>query len=319
MVNVATFNAGSFLLLKFIKMERVLITGGSGLIGRQLTARLQKEGYEVCWLTRSKTAAPGVTVFTWNPEKKFIPAEALTETDHVIHLAGASVAWLWTSGYKRKILSSRIDTAQLIFDQMKIVPNKVKTFISASGIGYYGDRGDRWLDEKAPAGNDFLAEVCVKWEEAANSFMQLNKRVVILRTGIVLAKEGGTLPPLILSMKFGIAPIFGNGRQFYSWIHIEDLCRMYLSAVKNETMRGVYNAVAPNPVSFKELVNEIGNVRGKKKINFPLPEFLMRLMLGGFGDTLLGGQRCTSDKIQAEGFSWEHSDLRHAIENLLPN
>ncbi len=317
-MNVATLEAASFLLLKFINMEHVLITGGSGLIGRRLTSLLQQEGYQVSWLTRSKTAAPGIRVFTWNPEKKLIPVDALTQTDHVIHLAGASVAWLWTSGYKRKIFSSRIDTARLIFDQMKMVPNHVKTFISASGIGYYGDGGDRWLDEKAPAGSDFLAQVCVKWEAAATQFRQLNKRVVILRTGIVLAKEGGTLPPLLLSMKFGIAPIFGNGRQFYPWIHLDDLCRMYLSAIKNETMHGVYNAVAPNPVSFKELVNEVGHVRGKMKVNFPLPKFLLKLMLGGFGNTLLGSQRCTSDKIHAEGFLWEHSDLNHAIENLLP-
>jgi hypothetical protein len=316
-VNVKTFGAALFLLKKFIRMERVLITGGSGLIGRHLTALLQKEGYEVGWLTRSNTAVSGVQAFTWNAEKKFIHPGAFSETDHVIHLAGTSVAWLWTSGYKRKILASRIDTARLIFDQMKRVPNKVKTFISASGIGYYGDGGERWLDEDAPAGNDFLAKVCVKWEEAANQFEQLGKRVAIFRTGIVMAREGGTLPPLMLSMKFGIAPVFGKGKQFYSWIHIDDLCSMYLNAIRNETISGVYNAVAPNPVPFRELIDQVVLARKKRYIRFAVPKFLLKLTLGGFGETLLGSQRCRPEKIRDRGFLWKYADLRPALENLL--
>jgi hypothetical protein len=300
-------------------MENVLITGGSGLIGKRLTRLLQEERFSIAWLSRTEETFSGVKIFRWDPEKKFIEEEALKNADHIIHLAGANVAKYWTSSYREKILSSRIETAQFIFEKLSSTPNHVKTFISASGVGYYGDGDENWLTENSPAGKDFLAHVCVKWEEAANQFLKINKRVVVLRTGIVLAKEGGTLPALLSPMKFGIALIFGNVKQFYSWIHIDDLCRIYLHAIKNEMMFGTYNACAPEPVRFKELVNDIASVRHKMKVNFPIPKFLLKVMLGGFGETLFSSLRCSSKKIEETGFQFQNENLKPALDNLVRN
>ncbi|MFI5135274.1 MAG: TIGR01777 family oxidoreductase, partial [Chitinophagales bacterium] len=300
-------------------MSQVLITGGSGLIGQRLTSLLQKEGFDVAWLTRSSEKKSGIRIYHWDLKRNFIEEEALFDTYHIIHLAGTNVAHYWTSAYKKKILSSRIETAQLIFEKLSSIKNHVKTFISASGVGFYKDGGDEWLNENSPAGNDFLSNVCQEWESAANHFRELDKRVVILRTGIVLAKDDGTLPALISPMKFGIAPIFGNGKQFYSWIHVHDLCRMYLQAIKNETMNGIYNSVAPQPIRFKELANKIASVRRKPKIDFPVPKFLLQLMLDGFGATLLSSLRCSSKKIEETGFQFQYSDLKYALDNLVGN
>jgi len=300
-------------------MENVLITGGSGLIGNRLTRLLQEERFNVAWFSRREETFPGVKIFPWDPEKKFIEEEALKNADHIIHLAGANVGKYWTSRYKKKILTSRVDSAQLLFEKLSFLPNKVKTFISASGVGYYGDGGVLWLTEDSLAGHDFLAHVCIKWEEVAKQFERLDKRVVMLRTGITLSKEGGSLPALIFPMKFVVAPIFGNGNQFYSWIHINDLCRIYLHAIKNGMMSGVYNACAPEPVRFKELIHEIAVARHKPKINFPIPKFLIQLMLDGFGGTLFSSLRCSSKKIEEAGFHFQHADLKTALDNLMRN
>jgi len=300
-------------------MPEILITGGSGLIGQRLTNILLDEGFDVAWLTRSPEKKFAVKIFHWDLKRNFIEEEALKSIDHIVHLAGANVGTYWTPAYKKKIFSSRIESARLIFERLSSVPNRVKSFISASAVGYYGNGGDEWLNENSSPGNDFLANVCVKWEAAANHFNNLNKRVIILRTGIVLSKDGGTLPALISPMKFGIAPIFGNGKQFYPWIHIDDLCRMYVHAIKSETMSGVFNAVASQPVRFRELVNEIASAGRKPKINFSVPKFLLQLMLDGFGESLLSSLRCSSKKIEETGFQFQYPELRFALDNLVYN
>jgi uncharacterized protein (TIGR01777 family) len=252
-------------------MESILITGGSGLIGKHLTRLLQKEGYRVLHLSRS---AKGNTVetFVWDVKRRKIDTEAVRDADHIIHLAGANVAEKrWTPAFREEIISSRVESAGLLFDSIKKIPNSVKTFISASGIGYYGDRNDEWLEETAAPGNDFLAQVCVKWEAAAQQFSSINRRSVSIRTGIVLSGEGGALPPLAGPVRFGIAPKFGTGNQFYSWIHIDDLCGIYLQAIRNEAMTGSYNGVAPSPERFVHFMEGIAKVLQKRKLNIPVP------------------------------------------------
>src|ERR1043165_2867974 len=250
-------------------MEKVLITGASGLIGKHFTNLLLQEGYEVTHLSRKAKTNSTIKTYEWNPEKNFIDEEALLTADHVVHLGGATVAKYWTAGYKKELMNSRVKSAELIFDLLSRKENRVKTFISSSAVGYYGNGGENWLHEEDRAGTDYLAEICIHWEAAARKFETLNKRAVMIRTGIVIAKDGGTLPALLTTMQFGIAPIFWNGKQFYPWIHIDDVCSIYLFALTNESLHGAYNAVAPDPVRYTELINAIAKVTGKRKINFP--------------------------------------------------
>jgi len=295
-------------------MENVLITGGSGLIGKHFTSLLLSEGYQVIHLSRKAKPNTTIKTFEWNPDENFIEEEALSNVDHVVHLAGATVAKYWTRRYKRELMDSRVKSAELIFEALSRKENKVKSFISSSAVGYYGEGGENWLHEEDQPGNDYLAEICIHWEAVAKKFEMLNKRVVIIRTGIVLAKDGGSLPALQQPLQFGIAPIFGNGKQFYPWIHIEDLCQIFLFALKNESMHGPYNAGAPNPLRFKEMMNEIARVKGRRKLNFPVPPFVLKLFLDGFGSSLLRSLRCSSEKIEAAGFQFKHTDLERALK-----
>jgi uncharacterized protein len=298
-------------------MEKVLVTGASGLIGKHLTRLLLQGGYEVFHLSRKVNPHASVKTFRWNPQENFIDEEALLSADHIIHLAGTSVASYWTTSKKKQLMSSRVKSAELIFDFLSRRENRVKTFISSSAVGYYGEAGDDWLHEDDPPGNDYLAEICIHWEAAAKIFEALNKRVVMIRIGIVLAKDGGTLPPLLRPIYFGIAPIFGNGKQYYPWIHIEDLCRIFLFTIRNESLHGPYNACAPEPVPFKELINAIAKAAGRRKLNFPLPPFLLKLFLDGFGSSLLRSMRCSPKKIEAAGFEFKHPELENALKEIL--
>lgn len=297
-------------------METILITGGSGLLGMHLTKLLLHEKFEVIHLSRNAASIGSVKVFQWNVGKNLIDAEAMRRADHIIHLAGASVAKYWTSSYKKELLDSRVKSAALIFDFLSQKENKVKSFISSSAVGYYGDGGETWLHEEDVPGNDFLSEICLQWEAAAKKFESLNKKVAIIRTGIVLAKEGGTLPALLQPLRFGIAPIFGSGKQFYPWIHLDDVCRIFLFALQRSSVQGAYNAVAPEPARFRELINAIAIAAGKRKLNLPVPEIFLKTFLDGFGSSALNSARCSSQKIEAAGFQFKHHDLHEALKDL---
>lgn len=297
-------------------MKTILITGGSGLIGKHLTALLQQEGYHVAHLSRKKRNT-GVTTYQWNPDKGEIEDASIAHADFIIHLAGANVGeHRWTNKYKAEILRSRTQSAALLYAALERTSNKVQALISASAIGYYGNRGDDWLHEDAPPANDFLGTTCVAWEAAVNRIKVLNKRVVILRTGIVLAREGGALPPLVQPVKFGVAPIFGTGEQYYPWIHIEDLCRMYLHAVSNNSMHGVYNAVAPTPERYMVLMNTIAKVMNRKKLNIPVPMFALEIVMGEFVQSLAMSTRCSADRMVGSGFVFQYLGLEDALRKL---
>lgn len=298
-------------------MKKILITGGTGLIGNHLTRLLQHQGFEVMYLSRKKKEGSFKT-FYWNINTNEIDDHAVSQADYIIHLAGANVAGKrWTTGYKNEILESRIKSTALLHDSMQRSPHHIKAVISASATGYYGHRGDEWLQEDASPANDFLGNTCVQWESAVQKIASLNKRVVLLRTGIVLAKEGGALPPLVKPIGFGIAPIFGNGRQFYPWIHINDLCHMFLHAIVNENIEGPYNAVAPEPKRYIDLMSTIAKTLGKIKINVPVPMPLLKIMMGEFVETLAFSTRCSSEKIEATGFTFRYAKLKDALQELL--
>lgn len=297
--------------------ETVLITGGSGLVGTRLSQLLLDAGYQVIHLGRKKARKGSIITYQWNIAEKTIEVEALLRADHIVHLAGAGVVDArWTPARKAEIISSRVDTATLLIEQLKQNNLAPKTWVSASAVGYYGNRGQELVDETAAPGNDFLAEVCKAWETAVQPVRQLGTRLVINRIGIVLSTQGGALPQTAKPIQFGIGASLGDGTQFVPWVHIDDLCRQFIFAIQNPKLEGIYNATAPTPVTNKELTESIAEALGKKTIPAPAPAFVLRLAMGEMADAILGGQRTSSMKIQDAGFTFQHPILVPALKDV---
>lgn len=297
-------------------MEKILITGGSGFLGKYLTRYLTTEGQKVSILSRK--ILPGISSFLWNPGKNNLDVNALKDAGTIIHLAGAGIVdKRWTASYKKQILESRIQSAALLFESIKKMPGQVHTFISASAVGFYGDSGNVWVDEDFHSRDDFLGIVCREWEKSARMFETLGIRVVILRIGIVLAKDGGALPHLALPVKFFAGAPLGNGRQYLSWIHIMDLVRIFHFAVKNKKMHGIYNAVAPGPVTNKTITRIIASVLNRFVWPFHIPAFILKMILGEKASIILEGQRVSSEKIRRTGFVFNHTDIHKSLKELL--
>ncbi|GMQ25569.1 TIGR01777 family oxidoreductase [Algoriphagus sp. oki45] len=293
-------------------MDHILITGGSGLVGQQITRLLEKKGYQVAWLSRS---AQGQKNFLWDVEKGKIDPEALEWADAVIHLAGAGVAEKrWTPERKKLILESRTQSTKLLYSAIEKAVNKPSTFISASAVGYYGfNTGTKLVDENSPAGDDFLAQVVIAWENEAKKMEALHLRTVLLRIGIVLDADGGALGEML---KPPVAAPLGSGDQWMSWIHIEDLARMFVFALEKTTLQGVYNAVGPNPATNQQLTQEAASAKGKPYLGIGVPGFALKLVLGEMAAMVLGGNRVSSQKIQKAGFQFEFFELSAALRDI---
>lgn len=307
-------------------MPVVLISGGTGLIGANLTRHLTQRGYDVIILSRDKKKKSDdekVTYTYWNVEEQIIDAAAVKKCDHIIHLAGAGVMdKKWTAEYKKAILDSRTKSAALLIKTVKENGQQLKTFVSASAIGWYGEdatpliRKEGFVESDLPS-KDFLGETCVLWEASVAPVTALGARLVILRTGIVLSNDGAAFAEYKKPLHFGVAAILGNGKQIVSWIHIDDLCRMYCDAIEDDYLNGSYNATAPNPVSQKTLTLTLANkMRNKFYTSIHIPTAFLKLGFGKRSIEILKSATVCDKKIKTAGFTFLYPTIEAAIDEL---
>lgn len=299
-------------------MPTVLIAGGTGLIGMRLSELLQARGYEVYHLSRTRDLNATFPAYQWDLNKGTIDAEAIRTADYVINLAGAGIAdKRWTPARKKLIIDSRVQSAALLLRAFEEQNHRPKAYLSSAAIGYYGDRGSEWLDEEAAPGEGFLAESCIAWEKAIREVAESGLRTVAFRIGLVLSTRGGAMEKMMLPINFAAATYFGDGSQYYSWIHIEDLCRMFIWALENEKAAGFYNGVAPAPVTNKEFTKTLGEAMDKPSVLVPAPAFALRLAMGEMADAVLSGARVSAQKIVEAGFEFRFTDLLEAMRDLI--
>lgn len=301
------------------------------MIGSALTNELLNRNYDVIILTRSPEKYPGTTRLSyakWDTEKQTIDGDAFIKADHIIHLAGEGVAdKRWTTKRKRQIAESRIKSSALLVKALRENVNNVKTVVSASGIGWYGSlshansdgRGTEKnpFEETDPAAEDFLGATCKEWEASIDPVISLGKRLVKFRTGPVLSGEGGAVKEFKKPLRFGIATILGNGKQVMSWIHIDDVVRLYIYAIEMERLNGVYNAVAPHPVSNKKLIIQLAKtMRGKFYIPVFVPSFILKMVFGELSIEVLKSAAVSCKKIKGEGYHFLYPSLPAALHHV---
>jgi uncharacterized protein (TIGR01777 family) len=294
-------------------MKKVIITGGTGLVGQRLTTLLKHKGFEVNILCRNPKKADE---FKWNIDENYIDVQVFKDAGAIIHLAGAGVAdKRWTEARKHEIIESRTKSAQLLFQYLSKEKHSITSFISASAVGFYGDRGNEVLTETSANGTGFLAEVCQVWEKEAEKFSLLNIAVCKIRIGIVLSKEGGALPKLDFPIKFGIGAYIGDGKQFVPWVHIDDLCNMFIHLLNNN-LHDTYNGCAPDIKTNKQMSETIASVLHRPFIPFPAPGFILKTVMGEMASMLLMSTNCSSQKIISTGFVFQFPTLKEALENI---
>ena len=299
-------------------MKNILIAGGTGLIGLRLSRLLRGIGYNVTHLSRRADYNAEFPSFAWQPEKGFVDKNAFADVDVVINLSGAGIVdKRWTAERKRLLIESRTLGNRLIAKFLKTEKHKVTAYISASAIGFYADRGADLMTENDIAGEGFLAECSMAWEKAIGEVQQTGVRTVVLRIGIVLDTEGGALPEMLKPFLFRLGTYFGDGQQYVSWIHANDLCRMFAFAVGNDEMSGTFNAVAPQPETNYEFTKAIAKAKGSGYLLLPAPSFALRLALGEMASTILGSTNVSSQKIEKQGFKFVFRDADSALSDLL--
>ncbi|AMR34368.1 cell division inhibitor [Mucilaginibacter sp. PAMC 26640] len=297
--------------------KNILITGGSGLLGKQLTQALLNRGYLVSHLSRSRGKDPKVKTFLWDVDKEEIDEHCIDGVDVIIHLAGAGIAdKRWSDERKAQILDSRTKSIALIYALMRTKANRINTVISASGVGYYSDRGDELLTESSRPADDFIGSCCVAWEKAVDEGTEFDLRIVKYRTGVVLSLGGGALPQLAAPVKFAVGSPLGTGKQWISWIHEQDVVDMYLLGLEDDKISGVYNMAAPHPVTNSELTKAVA-----KQLHRPLwapnvPAFIIKMLFGEMASLVLGSTKVSAQKITAAGFEFKYPDVASALQEI---
>lgn len=297
--------------------KHILVTGGTGLLGKKLTNALLGNGYSVSHLSRKQGADARVKTYLWDIHKGIIDDNCIDGVDTIIHLAGSGIAdGRWTDERKKEIVESRTKSIGLIYDLLKRKPHQVKSVISASGTGYYSDRGDELMHEDDAPAHDFLGTCCVEWENVVDEGEKLGLRIVKYRTGVVLDKDGGALPQLALPIKFAAGSPLGDGKQWMSWIHHEDVVDMYLHGIEHTELKGAYNMVAPNPVTNAQLTKAVA-----KQLNRPVwlpnvPAFVLKLLFGEMSTLVLGSTKVSSQKIQDAEFKFKYPEVTAALKEI---
>ncbi len=296
--------------------KHILITGGTGLVGKHLTMLLLNRGYTVSHLSRKENNTPKVKTFLWDVQKGTIDQSCIDGVDMIVHLAGAGVAdKRWTDERKQEIVNSRTRSISLVYALLKQYPNQVKKIISASATGYYSDRGEELMTEESSPAGDFLGKCCIDWEQAVDEGEALGLEILKFRTGVVLTDEGGALKQLALPVKFGFGAALGSGKQWIPWIHLQDTIDLYLFGIENQ-ITGVYNMVAPNPVTNRKLTVVIA-----KQLHRPLwlpdiPAFTLKLFMGEMSTVVLGSTKVSAEKTEQAGFQFKYPTAAAAIREI---
>lgn len=299
-------------------MEKVLISGASGLLGKAISEKLQSKGFEVLSLSRSRKNDKNA--FWWDVDKGEIEEEAVKKADYIIHLAGEGIAdKKWTDERKKQIIESRTKTTQLLLKAIKNTGANIKAFVSASAVGYYGAiTSEKIYTENDLPANDFLGISCMAWENSVEEISKLGIRTVKYRIGVVLSKDGGALPKMAAPFKFYMGAVLGSGKQYIPWIHINDVANAFVFAIQNEHLNGVYNLTAPGGgVSNRDFSKVLAKVLAKPLFLPSIPEFVLKLIMGEMADIVLKGSRVSSKKISDTGFKFEYDNLELTLINLL--
>jgi uncharacterized protein (TIGR01777 family) len=302
----------------YLMSHKILITGGTGLIGATLTQLLVGQGHDVRVLSRSKKEGGNVKYFQWDISKKYIEEGAL-DVDYIIHLAGAGIAdKKWTNSRKLAIINSRVESTRLLKQELQKMKGPKPGYIGASAIGIYGNSDNHALTEEEASNDrdDFLVDVVQKWEEAHLSLKDVVNTHAIVRIGIVLSTDGGALKPMLIPFMFRVGNYFGDGSQVFSWIHIDDLCQVFSFIIENE-ISGIYNGVAPNAVNGKELVSAIAKVKSGPFLQFGVPEFALKLVFGEMSQAILASTWVSSNRLEEQKFAFKFPQIQSAIADLL--
>lgn len=297
---------------------KILITGGKGLVGTALAQILIEQNHKVIFLSRNPGSnALGIPEFYWDVDKQEIAGEALAGVEAIVHLAGASINKRWSSAYKEEVISSRTLSTRLLLQEAEKLKPPLKRFISASAVGYYPNDFERTFTEKDQPGKDFLSKVCIAWEREAHTFEELPVSTAIVRIGVVLSMQGGALPQIVQPIKMGAGAPLGSGKQYMSWIHLNDLAGILLHLIHNPELTGTYNAVAPHSVTNQDFTKQAAEVLGKWTLPINVPAVALKLALGEMAATALSSQKVSAQKITDTGYTFQFPELKPALRNLL--
>lgn len=299
-------------------MKTVVITGGTGLLGMRISFLLKQRGYEVRHLSRTENLNALYPAYKWDLSTQSIDPKALEGVDAIIHLAGAGIADnRWTNNQKKIILDSRIKSSELLSKTLSKMSTKPPVFIACSAIGYYGNQADKILTEEAPIGKGFMSEVCERWEKSVESIRQQGIRTPIIRVGIVLSTKGGALKKLKMSYPFRVGSYFGNGEQYYSWIHLDDISNLFIHALEDNTMDSIYNGTSPNPATNKQLAQAIATAYQQRTALVPVPIFAAKMLMGEMSAIVLNSTRVLPQTLIERHYSFLFPDLIPALKDLL--